>query len=40
VISPRDGIHPDALLRNADLAMYRAKRGGKNAIARLEADAA
>ncbi|WP_102128158.1 putative bifunctional diguanylate cyclase/phosphodiesterase [Deinococcus planocerae] len=31
-LSPRDGVEPAELLRHADVAMYQAKRHGKNAV--------
>lgn len=35
---PRDGITVEVLLQNADLAMYRAKSQGRNAVCRFEPD--
>ncbi len=37
-IFPRDGLDPDALLHNADLALYRAKSDGKGVSCTFEAD--
>jgi diguanylate cyclase (GGDEF)-like protein len=35
---PEDGDHTEALLQNADIAMYRAKQGGRNGFALFDAD--
>jgi diguanylate cyclase (GGDEF)-like protein len=35
---PRDGVTMDALLQNADLAMYRAKAQGRNCVCLFESD--
>ena len=37
-ISPADGTSPDSLLRNADLALYRAKSGGRGTLRFFEPD--
>jgi diguanylate cyclase (GGDEF)-like protein len=38
-IYPDDGENADQLLRRADLALYRAKRAGRNQVAQYEQDA-
>lgn len=37
-ISPEDGLSPDSLLRNADLALYRAKSGGRGTMRFFEPE--
>ena len=37
-LAPKDGTNVDRLLRNADLALYRAKAGGRNTICFFNAD--
>ena len=37
-ISPADGTNPDSLLRNADLALYRAKSGGRGTLRFFEPE--
>ena len=36
---PEDGETVDLLLRRADLALYKAKRSGRNQVAQYEASA-
>jgi predicted signal transduction protein with EAL and GGDEF domain len=37
-LAPQDGTNLDRLLRNADLALYRAKAGGRNTICFFNAE--